>query len=311
MTPIISLCKLHGTTLYCKRDDLLPLSFGGNKARKAVRFFEEIDRGGYDCVVTYGSGSSNHCRVVSNLAVMRGLRCEIISPEEASENTFNRKFMEWFGANITVVPVSQVADCIEKTMKQLRDDGEHPYFIPGGGHGVLGTGAYVDCYEEIRQWEKEKGIHFSHIFLASGTGGTQAGLICGQLRHGDDREIVGISIARRAPYGRNVVVDSVRDYWKAQPDGGNIDEKAIQRATHFLDDYIAGGYACSNAEISSTIYNAMTRYAIPLDHTYTGKAFWGMEQYLKSNKLEGSSVLFLHTGGTPLFFDDFSQMGKE
>ena len=56
--------------------------FGGNKARKAVNFFKEIDNGDFDTVVTYGSSSSNHCRVISNMATVRNIPCYIISPEE-------------------------------------------------------------------------------------------------------------------------------------------------------------------------------------------------------------------------------------
>ncbi len=42
---------------------------------------------------------------------------------------------------------------------------------------------------------------------------------------------------------------------------------------------------------------------IPLDTTYTGKAFWGgMKEYIKKNKVAGENILFIHTGGTPLFF---------
>ena len=75
-TPIQKLGETSGNTLFMKREDLIPFSFGGNKARKAEYFFKEIDEGGYDCVVTYGSSSSNHCRVVANLAAARGLpRC--------------------------------------------------------------------------------------------------------------------------------------------------------------------------------------------------------------------------------------------
>ena len=67
-----------GNRIFIMRDDLLPYSFGGNKARKARLFFEEIDAGGYDAVVTYGSGGSNHCRVIANMAAARGLGCRII-----------------------------------------------------------------------------------------------------------------------------------------------------------------------------------------------------------------------------------------
>ena len=42
---------------------------------------------------------------------------------------------------------------------------------------------------------------------------------------------------------------------------------------------------------------------MPLDPTYTGKAFWGMQDYLNRKCITGKKVLFIHTGGTPLFFD--------
>lgn len=57
-------------------------------------------------------------------------------------------------------------------------------------------------------------------------------------------------------------------------------------------------------EISKkTISTQMKQNGMPLDPTYTGKAFYGMLSYLKKNYITGKKVLFVHTGGTPLFFD--------
>ena len=141
--------------LYIKRDDLIPYSFGGNKARKGVLFFEEIDKGGFDCVVTYGSSHSNHCRIVSNMAAARGLPCYLIGPEEVSDMTYNSRLMQLFGAEIITVPVNLVHDTIEAKLDELKRAGRKPYFIPGGGHGNIGTKAYAECYEEIKKYEKE------------------------------------------------------------------------------------------------------------------------------------------------------------
>lgn len=300
-TSIQSVGLVNRNTLYVKREDLLPFSFGGNKARKAELFFEEIDRGGFDCVVTYGSGSSNHCRVVANMAAARGLSCYIISPEEASEKTYNSAMMELFGAEITVCPVQAVSATIDGKLEALKAEGRNPYFIAGGGHGNIGTQAYVDCYGEIRRFEKENNIHFDYIFHASGTGTTQAGLVCGQLIERDTRKIVGISIARRAPRGRDVVLQSVRDYLEAYRI--RVSEEEIQNATVFVDDYICGGYGARSEEVDQVIREAMIRYGIPLDPTYTGKAFTGMLDYLGRETVQGKKILFIHTGGTPLFFD--------
>ena len=164
-TPIQFLDTEQENALYIKRDDLIPYSFGGNKARKACLFFEEIDKGAYDCVVTYGSSHSNHCRVVSNMAAARGKKCYLIGPEEVSDTTFNSKLMQCFGAEIITVPVENVHETIEEQLHKLKKSGKKPYFIPGGGHGNLGTQAYVNCYNEIKEYEKANHIFFEYIFF--------------------------------------------------------------------------------------------------------------------------------------------------
>lgn len=299
-TQIQYLSEYNGNHLWIKREDLIPYSFGGNKARKAILVFEKIDEEQYNCVVTYGSSHSNHCRIVANMAAARGMKCYIIGPSEVSDITFNSRFMELFGAELITVPVEQVHDTIEDKLRQLCEDGYDPYFIPGGGHGNIGTEAYVQCYNEICTYEQENSIHFDYIFFASGTGTTHAGLVCGQLLHKDDREIIGISIARQNPRGRDVVLDSIREYLGDT----EIFEEKIQRRTIFVDDYIGSGYGQDNEAVIATIKDIMIRYGIPLDSTYTGKAFYGMKQYLADHKTQGKNILFIHTGGTPLFFDD-------
>ncbi len=295
MTPIHRIDRIGTNELYIKREDLIPYSFGGNKVRKALLFFEEIDRGDYDTVVTYGSSSSNHVRAVSNLCAQKGYDCLVISPEETSEVTFNSRLRNLFGAKTVVVPVNEVSDTIDRTLEDLRNQGKKPYFIPGGGHGNLGTEAYVQCYEEIRRYEKESGIFFNYIFFASGTGTTQAGLVCGLLKHRDDRKIVGISIARKNPRGRDVILASIREYLGSQGIPG------IEEATVFIDRYTGEGYGSDEA--SDTVRDAMVRYGIPMDRTYTGKAFRGMKEYILENDIRDQNILFIHTGGTPLFFD--------
>lgn len=301
MTIVQNLGEYQGNHLWMKREDLIPFSFGGNKARKAQLFFKEIDNGNYDCVVTYGSGSSNHCRVVANECCRRGLDCYIISPEEASEQTFNSQMMTLFGAEITVVPVSEVHDTIENKLDALSAAGKHPYFIEGGGHGNIGTEAYVQCYKEIKKYEEAEKIYFDYIFFASGTGTTHAGLVCGQLLNSDTRQIIGISIARKNPRGRNVVLDSIRTYLGDKHDA-IITEDAIQAATVFIDDYTAG-YGKADNRVVDTINSVLKNYGVPLDATYTGKAFMGMTEYLSQQQIKQKNILFIHTGGTPLFFD--------
>lgn len=297
LSPILPLKGFQGNSLFIKREDLLPFSFGGNKARKVGLFLSEIDAGDFDCVLTYGSGSSNHCRVVANACCIRKLECIIISPEDEYEDTFNSQMMEIFGARIIQTPLGQVSETIEKTLSDLVKAGRHPYFIAGGGHGNTGTKAYVQCYQEIKEYEREQGVFFDYIFLASGTGTTQAGLICGQLLAGDRRRIVGISIARKNPAGRDIIVDSVRSFM-----GERASDTMIQEGTVFVDDY-TNGYGKGNDDVAKAIMRMIQEYGVPLDDVYTGKAFMGMQEYIKREQIANKNILFIHTGGMPLFFD--------
>lgn len=305
VTPIMKLGDIENNALYIKRDDLFPYSFGGNKARKGQLFFREIDNRGFNCVVTYGTSHSNHCRIVANMCAERKIPCYIISPEEASDPTFNSRFMRMFKAHIIMVPVEKVHETIERQMHELQKQGVKAYFIPGGGHGNLGTHAFVECYNEVKEYEKEQNRYFDYIFFATGTGTTHAGLICGQIINGDNRKIVGISIARKNPRGRNIVIESVKDYLNERKI--HVSDRQLQEITIFVDDYVGSGYGKEDENVLMIIKDVMTYFGVPLDSTYTGKAFYGMKHYIREHKISGKSILFLHTGGTPLFFDDIER----
>ena len=306
-TPIYRLNDQDLDKLYVKREDMIPYSFGGNKARKALFFMEDFDKGDYDYMVTYGSSHSNHCRVMANICSGRGIPCLIIAPEEVSDRTYNSDMIRLFGASVIKAPVSEVHDTIESNLLKLREQGHKPYFIAGGGHGNIGTLSYIQCYDEILSYEKEQGMHFDLIFLASGTGTTQAGLICGQIMEDDDRQIIGISIARKNPGGRDVVLKSVYDYLNENSIAYTKED--VEDKTIFIDDYTGDGYGITNGDIKDIIMSVLKDQGIPLDSTYTGKAFYGMKKYIIDNDLKDKNILFIHTGGTPLFFDELRNYG--
>lgn len=305
ITPIEKLNEeLNNNNFFIKRDDLLGFSFGGNKARKAEKFKNEIINQKSDVIITYGSSSSNHCRIIANMSKMLNIECIIISPEENYNETFNTKLIKLFGAKIIKVPVSDVHDTIEKEIEKFKIAGRNPYFIPGGGHGNLGTEAYVDCYKEIKFFEKNNNIKFDYIFFASGTGTTQSGLVCGQYLSEDyDKKIIGLSIARKKDRGEQIVIESIKDYL-------NVEEIKFNNLVHFVDDYTEDGYGNKSDEILDVIKKVLDNNGIALNSTYTGKAYYGMLQYISRNKINNKNILFINTGGLPLFFDDMEDLIK-
>lgn len=306
-TPIQKLnMRLNDNNIFMKRDDLIPFSFGGNKVRKARLFFEDLEDKKSDCVVTYGSISSNHCRVIANIAALKGIKCVIVSPIETNKSTYNSKMMELFDAEIRRCKISDVKEIIDNVLNNLKSSGYKPYFIQGGGHGNIGTKAYIEAYEEIRKFELENDIKFDYIFHTSGTGTTQAGLVCGKLLNKDDKHIIGISNSRKNPYGGQVVLDSVNSYLE------HVGEDCVGlEAINFIDDYVLDGYGAYNDEILEVVREVLVGEGIPLDATYTAKGFWGVKEHIRENQIIGSNILFIHTGGTPLFFSCLGEMRRE
>ena len=103
--------------------------------------------------------------------------------------------------------------------------------------------------------------------------------------------------------GREVVKESIRDYL-----GEQFETLYRECDLIFTDHYRCDGYGNYSADVTQTIDRMMREEGIPMDTTYVGKAFTGMLQYLKDNRITDQKLLFIHTGGTPLFFD---RLGKE
>ncbi len=294
--------------MFIKRDDLMGFSFGGNKVRIAWEFFQDMKEKGCDCLVAYGSSRSNMCRALSNLCSRYGIPCYVLTPREdlVEEGTFNSWMVKWFGAHIRFCHKSNVAEGVDKLMAELKSKGYRPYYIFGDRYGKgnekAAARAYCQAYRELLEYEEDHELHFDRIFLASGTGMTQGGLMAGQRQYGGHARITGISVARPSCRGKSEVARF------AEADPEDVD---------FEDGYVCGGYGLYDGDIESVIRMMMERFGIPLDPTYTGKAFSGMLKYLKARPHEPENILFIHTGGTPLYFDylnavwDRKQAAKE
>lgn len=292
---------------YMKRDDLLPFSFGGNKVRFAQKFVEDMRREHCDSMIIYGNYHSNLCRILAALCYKLGIPCYMIHNTEDIEEkkeTGNSRMIR--AMRVTEVPCRKngIAKAVQQAMDELKEKGYKPYYIYGNTKGEgrewVPMQAYEEVYEEICRQEKEKGIHFDYIFLASSTNATQSGLLAGKLKDKDDRKIVGISVSRNEKRGKEVICHNLEEYSEKfkyrLPDN-------YKESVYFTDEYLGNGYGQYSQETAYYIRKIYREEGIPLDMTYTGKAFCGMVRYLEEHHICDKNILFLHTGGTPLFFD--------
>ncbi len=310
-TPIYKLKTQFDTVnLYIKREDLLPFSFGGNKARIAREFFSDMESKGMDCIVGYGNARSNLSRVLANVNFSRRGVCHIISPSDDDGErviTNNSLMVHACGAVFHECSKTNVSKTVQDVMDECKEQGLKPYYIYGdkfgNGNEAVPVRAYVKVYQEILKQEEELGVHFDSVVCATGTGMTQAGLIAGKSLYGGDCIIYGISVARDAERARAALDKYLQAY------GDSIGRK-ITGEVNISDDYICGGYGKYTPNLLRTIKNMYLLNGIPLDPTYTGKAFYGIQDMLSQNML-GQNVLFIHTGGTPLFFDNLREIFVE
>lgn len=294
-TPIYKLYS-DKNNVFIKREDFLPYSFGGNKYRIASCYIDDAKKLGANHIIAYGPQSSNLCRVIANMCYREGMKCTIISPKIDDDKEFyNSIILKNLGVDRVCCKKGDIAQTVENTILNSKSMGYIPYYIYGNKYGKgnekVPIKAYYDVYYEILAQEHEMNMHFDKIFLACGTGMTYSGLLSANIENGYKHNIYAISVARDYNTEIKYITEYIKEYLGKNIDDGNI---------NLIDKYRIN-YGEYNDEILHTIKNVFAKYAVPLDPIYTGKAFWGMQKELEN--IRGQNILFIHTGGTPLFFD--------
>ena len=93
------------TEIWVKREDLLPLAFGGNKLRNLEFLVGAALADGADTLVTSGRRWSNHCRLTAAAGAAAGLAVELVlSGPPASVPGPGVRLMQSFGATVHQLP---------------------------------------------------------------------------------------------------------------------------------------------------------------------------------------------------------------
>ncbi len=312
VTPIqrISLPPVEelGNRVFVKRDDLLPFSFGGNKVRIAREFLEDMRQTGCDALVMYGDLRSNLCRVLSDLCHEQGVPCLMVATDHEDGDeppSFNESLVRRLGVEVVRCEPGAIAEGVDMAMELLRSRGFAPYYIYGNRYGTgnegVGARAYERVYHEICLQEEQLGLRFDLIATPYGTGCTQGGLICGSLCKGDGRHIVGISISSRTPERARAVLEGTVSDWFERAELSLPD--SWREHVNLQCSYNRGGYGKADEAVIGMIEFMLSENSIPTDPTYVGKALLGLVEYVREEAVTNSDILFVHTGGLPLFFD--------
>ena len=294
---------LKGPALYIKRDDVMEVAHGGNKTRKLEYALADALKRGADTVITEGSLQSNHVRQTVSAATMTGLECHValsvpaVEKKEAHMKAGNYLLDVVLGANIHLASNGR-SEAIAKLKKELIEEGKTPYLIPAGASNGIGSLGYVLAARElIMQWKRMK-IEPSHVIVASGSCGTQAGLLMGLRFFGNkSTKVVGISVASSKERVKRVVrrvLDQISEVIDVEKSFVRDDDIIVR------DEYVGEAYAYASPGSVAAIKKVGRLEGILLDPIYTGKAMAGMIDLVGKKMLENArDIVFLHTGGAP------------
>ncbi len=292
-----------GCHLYIKRDDCTGLAVGGNKTRKLEYLLADASAQGADTLVTIGGMQSNHARQTAAAAAKFGFGCELVleevagTPEADYTDNGNVLLDYLLGAGIHRLAINDDSNVyIENLINQLKTQGRKPYLIPLGGSNVIGSFGYMRCANEILQQLGEINLNIDHIVLASGSAGTQAGLLAGFIAAQLDIAVLGISVSRSTEAQKQLVEGLLQQSLSAL----ELDPKLADGKVITNGDYVGGGYGIPTAGMIEAVKRCAQLEGLLLDPVYTGKAMAGLIDLCSKDMIKkAGNTLFLHTGGSP------------
>jgi D-cysteine desulfhydrase family pyridoxal phosphate-dependent enzyme len=297
---------LGGPQLWAKRDDCTGLALGGNKVRKLEYLLGEALAQGADTVVTAGGFQSNHARQTAAAAARLGLHCHLILTDSvpgrapAYRTNGNLILDDLFAARIELRPGTADVDAeITRAAQRYVVEGRKPYIIPIGGSNALGLIGYVRAARELLEQARVQGVEFTHVVMASGSGGTQAGLARGLAIEGSNAPVIGYCVGRTSADLRPKIAALV--HHGAELLG--VDPPLTPEDLVLEDGVLGEGYGLPTPTMAAAVRLAGAQEGLVLDPVYTGKAMAGLIAAIRAGRYRSDDVvIFLHTGGTPGLF---------
>ncbi len=296
---------LGGPNIYVKRDDCTGLASGGNKTRKLEYSMAAALEEGADTIVTVGAVQSNHVRQTAAAACKLGLKCEVLlehriaDPSEYYAGSGNVLLDKIFGANLREYPGGTD---FEKAMDEVADEvkaqGGKPYIIPGGASNKIGALGYVNCAIELLGQIEQQGLDISHIVTATGSAGTQGGLIVGLKAMESTIPLLGIGVNIPQQDQEEKVFKLACETAEYIGKPGCVAREDVVANCNYVGD----GYGVPTESMNEAVLMLARTEGLLFDPVYSGKGLAGMIDLIRNGTLGSGNIVFLHTGGSAALF---------
>jgi L-cysteate sulfo-lyase len=292
---------LDGPNIWVKRDDCTGLAGGGNKTRKLEFLMADAEQQGADTIITQGAIQSNHARQTAAIAAKLGYECYLLLENRTGSDdpdflaNGNVLLDDIYNAKLSDFPAgTDMNQEMLSLAEELRAAGKKPYIVPGGGSNRIGALGYANAAYELVGQCNDQGLKVDHIVHATGSTGTQAGLVTGLTAIHSGIDVMGISV--RAP--KEAQEENV--YRLARETAELIGSStALNRSDVVANsDYVGEGYGMPTDGMVEAVEMTARHESILLDPVYSGKGMAGLIDLVRQDFYRrDENIVFIHTGG--------------
>ncbi len=288
--------------LFVKRDDLTGFALAGNKARQLEMLIGEARSCDADVIVTGGSVGSNFVAAAAAAATQAGLRCVLViagPPRSRAAHPNLAAALTW-GAEVrfTGDPHRGSVDALLPAVaRELETTGAAVYLVPRGGANATGAVGYRLAADELAEQIDGRFPDPPVVVVATGSGGTQAGLVAGSVARGRPFRVAGASVSRPVDEVTERVLGLAREV------AVRCDEPLASASDVYVVDARGPGHALPSAAGVAAAETALRTAGLVLDPVYTAKALAALPGLVGP-----APAVFWYTGGIA---DAIVQMQEE
>ena len=287
--------ELAGPPVLLKRDDLTGFALAGNKARKLEYLLGDALARGADVLLTGGGPGSNHCQAAAAASRVAGLACELVLyGDEPARPRLNLELARRSGARVAFTgdpERASVDGALAARAERLRTEGCRPYVVPRGGATPLGAVGYALAVPELAAQLAELDTEPEVVLVATGSCGTQAGLVAGTVAAGRRWRVVGATVSRPPDECRERVLGLARGC------AALLGLPAPEERDVELVDARGPGYGVASSEGEAAARLAAATEGLLLDPVFTAKAMAALVATAGAGR--SGPAVFVHTGGLP------------
>jgi len=297
-TPLVDAPRLASAlgvaSLRVKRDDLTGFAVAGNKARQLELLLDDALAGGADTLLTGGAVASNFVPAAAAAAAHAGLACCLVlagAPQPPQAHPNLAAAVAW-GAELSWTgdpDRSSVDAALPRAADRLVDQGRRPHLVPRGGANATGASGYRLAADEllaqlapVAQADGGQPV----VVVPTGSGGTLAGLVAGNVALARPFRVVGASVSRGPEEVARRVLQLATEVAarRGEPQPAPTDVCLV--------DARGPGHGLPSAEGDRAAALALRTAGLVLDPVYTAKALAALPQ-----AAGGAPAVFWHTGG--------------